>query len=221
MPTRPHKAARHTLFQRSYLREAEQSSASIQLPHCAYDTKVHRVKPSRAAYHIPRCKDSHFHSFSWGHNDDRGYPQVTQLYSEKHSSLDPRAHRALPDHSGRTGVLTPPPGPLWNPSWGGHSLHLCGWRQGVLPIGSQPTFLSLWPLCHTPYPPNPAPRRGSLTMESCFSCTFAEMGNKRIKRTHWGEMTSGLSCWGNADDGIMSLKKMIEPWNSCRGQCSR
>lgn len=66
---------------------------------------------------------------------------------------------------------------------------------------TQLTFLTLWPLCPT--------ERRLLTTGSYFSCTFGEMGNKKMKRTHWGKIISGLNCWHNKDESVMSQTQII------------
>lgn len=82
---------------------------------------------------------------------------------------------------------------LWNLSRWEHLLRLYGWWQMGLPHRITAHW---WPSSHFSSFGLCVPlRRGSVTTESCFSCSSADTGNKRIKRTHRGKRTSGLNCW--------------------------
>ena len=82
--------------------------ASIQCPHCASDTEVQRVRPYLAAAQAPCSSDYDFSCHSRGLIKWQPWSiQVTQLYPEKHSSLDPKAQKTLPDHIQGVCSLTP------------------------------------------------------------------------------------------------------------------
>lgn len=107
---------------------------------------------------------------------------------------------------------------LWNPSQWEHSLRLYGWRQ----LGPPHRVTAHWrPSSHlSPFGFCAPLRRGSLTVGSCVSCTCAEMGNKRIKRTHWGKKDLWALLLNNMDEGFMSPIQMIGHRKSWNGQHS-
>lgn len=80
--------------------------------------------------------------------------KVTQLYSEKHSSLQPKAQTVLLDHIQSVCIFTPLPATLWNTRWCESPLISVDNDKWVLPkelklTTDQLTFLILWPLCPT------------------------------------------------------------------------
>lgn len=159
------------------------------------------------AQHTLCYNGHHFICCSWGHTKwQLWYSKVTQLYPEKHSSLEPRIQLALLDHIHSVWFVTPLPATLWYISYERFVSSLCMMTNGssprsYSPLVTQLTFLTLWPLCPT--------EKRLLITGSYFSCTFGEMGNKKIKGTHWGKITSELNCWYNMDAGIMSQMQFI------------
>lgn len=122
--------------------------------------------------------------------------KVTQLYPEKHSSLQPRAQTALLDHIQSFCIFTPLPATLWDTRWWEYSLISVDNDKWVLPkelqlTTDQLTFLILWLLCPT--------EKKLLITGSYFSWAFGEKGNKKIKGTHWGKFSSMLNCWYSMD----------------------
>lgn len=155
-----------------------------------------------------------------------GPHQVTALILWGHSTLPGKAQFSRANSLNSTSTPNPE-GPvfrsllanLWDSSWWEHVCYLCGrWQMQVLPKESQPrlliqfTVLTLWPLCSM--------EKRLLITGSCFLCAFGEMGNKRMKGTHWGKTTSGLNWWRRVDDGITGQVQITWDRNSCKRRLS-
>lgn len=134
--------------------------------------------------------------------------QMAALILQGHSALPRKAQFSRAKDSTSTSgpypqclVCPPLPATLWDIRYERFVSSLWMMTNGssprsYSPLVTQLTFLTLWPLCPT--------EKRLLITGSYFSCTFGEMGNKKIKGTHWGKITSELNCWHNMDAGIMS-----------------